>query len=100
MASVIRGSDNFDSLTGVLTGVSKATNGYIKMGNGVIIQWGVGTARNAFNSFPITFPNMVYTLLITPEEGQAYINTYTTSGYTPQDIGTVCYTTNFIAIGY
>jgi len=80
--------------------LSNSQNGYMKMANGIIIQWGVGTIRNGFNAFPLTFPNSVFTVLITPEEGMVYMNTYTTSGYTPHDISDVCNTTNFIAIGY
>lgn len=42
MASVIRGSDNFDSLLAKFdAGHNFATNGYQKLSNGLIIQWGV-----------------------------------------------------------
>jgi len=41
--------------------VSKATNGYQKLPNGLIIQWGVGTstAPSGTQTFPIAFPNSV-----------------------------------------
>ena len=60
MASVIRGSDNFD--TTFMTVGSLATNGYTKMPNGLIIQWGTVTGSSAGGSnqtitFPIAFPN-------------------------------------------
>lgn len=34
--------------------ISKSASGYIKMGNGIIIQWGTGTMKNANTT--ITFP--------------------------------------------
>lgn len=78
----------------------KSANGYQKLPGGLIIQWGMGTVRNGYNPFPIAFPNALLSFVISPEEGQVYINTSTNSGYTPQDIGTVCTNTRFIAIGY
>ena len=40
---------------------SKATNGYQKLPNGIIIQWGVGTSTtpSGTHTFPISFPNSV-----------------------------------------
>ena len=54
---------------------SKVRNGYQKLANGTIIQWGVvvyeapGTAMSSFssitNNFPITFPNKVLSIVVT-----------------------------------
>ena len=62
MASVIRGSDNFD--TTFMTAGSLATSGYTKLPNGMIIQWGgyvgTGIAASAAQTFPIAFPNALF----------------------------------------
>lgn len=47
--------------------VSKATNGYMKMANGVIIQWGGyvgnGAAASYAQTFPIAFPNALFKVI-------------------------------------
>jgi len=67
---------------------SKNQNGYTKLPNGLIIQWGRvnndGTGHVSF-SFPITFPNALFSIAISdPEEGNTQHTTYvenrTTSG--------------------
>lgn len=55
-----------------LKGVSKSNNGYTKLPNGIILQWGilttsfpnnnVGTTSTGFISFPITFPNGIFSI--------------------------------------
>ena len=54
---------------------SKVRNGYQKLANGTIIQWGaavytapgnaMGTSSSITNNFPITFPNKVLSIVIT-----------------------------------
>ena len=54
---------------------SKVRNGYQKLANGTIIQWGaavytapgnaIGTYSSITNNFPITFPNKVLSIVIT-----------------------------------
>ena len=36
------------------TGINKSPNGYVKLGNGLIIQWGT-SSQNNYVSFPIPF---------------------------------------------
>ena len=64
MASVIRGSDNFDSV-GYLA-QSTSSSGYIKLFGGLIIQWGksssIGTNVSRTVTFPVTFPNACLTV--------------------------------------
>ena len=54
MASVIRGSDNFD--TTFMTVGSLSANGYTKLPNGVIIQWATQTQTASNNHITWTFP--------------------------------------------
>ncbi|WP_347453649.1 phage tail protein [Acinetobacter thermotolerans] len=44
---------------------TKSTNGYIKLPNGIVIQWGVAT-EYAETSFPITFPTKCCSLVASP----------------------------------
>ena len=56
---------NLDFVNSMLGGntipaISKATNGYVKIANGLILQWGnvaLGGNRQVTVTFPITFPN-------------------------------------------
>ena len=73
-----------------------STNGYQKLSNGLILQWGTvsitsdgsGTTSEESVVFPLTFPNAVLSIQCTVElasggiEGSvnAYYNTLTTSG--------------------
>ena len=74
MASVIRGSDNFDSLTSNFdVAHSFTTNGYQKLSNGLIIQWGKLTGVELSGAgtailFPVSFPAKVASLHITPSK--------------------------------
>ena len=51
------------------TGIKKSANGYVKLGNGIIIQWGIITVSTENNyksviTFPIPFRNTNYSLNI------------------------------------
>jgi len=65
---------------------SKNTNGYTKLPNGIIIQWGKinGTSDGGYIgvdvTFPVAFPNTVLSIQVTPKDisgaGKAEIGTY------------------------
>lgn len=60
------GAGDFDA------GHSFATNGYQKLGNGLIIQWGRNaTHADAYTTFPIAFPSVCATVLATLEHTTA-----------------------------
>ena len=45
------------------TGISKSQNGYVKLGNGIIIQWGsIGNAGSGTITFPTAFTSTNYTI--------------------------------------
>lgn len=46
-------------------GISKAANGYVKFGNGLIIQWGIRTSQNSQN-YSVTLPTAFSTTNYTP----------------------------------
>ena len=83
MASVIRGSDNFD--TTFMTVGSLATNGYTKLPNGMIIQWGTTASTSpsvqTTITFPISFPNSCLKAIgnntIYTPTGEANVTCYT-----------------------
>lgn len=92
------------------TGISKGQEGYVKLGNGIIIQWGYFDASTA--NQPITFPtaftsassySLAFSLDSTVNTGgnvqDNCINTRTSTGFTT---GAVTRTGNamWIAIGY
>ena len=63
---------------------NKATNGYTKLPNGLIIQWGYISMSSSQGSngmktvyFPLTFPNALYLLIIGPPESTDAVS----SGY-------------------
>ena len=78
-AQVSAGTDNTTAVTPYtlreVFANSKVRNGYQKLANGTIIQWGVaayaapgnamGTSSTITNSFPIAFPNKVLSIVIT-----------------------------------
>ena len=48
-------SDNYNSIVTTL-GINKASNGYVKLGNGIIIQWGLATVASGSTSVTVTLP--------------------------------------------
>jgi hypothetical protein len=63
------------AVSGVMSS-SLAQNGYIKFGNGVLVQWGICTIGTTV-SFPITFSSTNYSVIVTPngDDGSGYQNT-------------------------
>lgn len=100
-------SDKLNSIV-TTTGISKNQNGYLKLGNGIIIQWGLGnntSASTTYQELPISYSVTTYTLAfsvsdtnnvnayipIIKSQTKAGFNYALNSGY--QHIG-------FIALGY
>jgi hypothetical protein len=95
------------------TGISKAANGYVKLGNGIIIQWGRKTySSDTFNhedsiTLPIAFTTTNYTVAVTsyatnpPQCGYASRSTTKFTLISTRDGGSAHTTENdWIAIGY
>ena len=57
-------SDAVDSIV-TTTGINKSENGYVKLGNGLIVQWGTATCNSGNNnvSFPTAFSNTNYRIV-------------------------------------
>lgn len=66
--------------------ISKSANGYVKLGNGLILQWGYTSAKS--NTFPIKFPSAVVSFVEARTRGGAdggtcfQVDSVTTSGFT------------------
>lgn len=79
------------------TGISKAQNGYVKLGNGVIIQWGKARVNNGTNiTLPTPFSNTNYTVCVTKDVTGA-INASDGTGVRPVVGSKVVSTTQFTA---
>ena len=100
-----------DANNSIVTTVSKnkGQNGYFKLGNGLIIQWGVVTETGATREvvFPVDFTTTNYSVCINPTNSnsdQVYtinVNNKTNSGFTSFCGGNVSlWPFNWIAIGY
>ena len=84
--------------------LSNSTNGYVKLPNGLILQWGTSTSSSSA-SWPITFPNAVLCATMALKGGAAaggtvdYMNFYTltTSGCTFYSTASTRY---WMVIGY
>lgn len=90
----------------IITATSKATNGYIKCGNGLIIQWGQTTINKS--GFAVTFPIPFTTTNVSVTgntRGGKYDN-YGTCCYSVTTTGFYIYksgdqtTASWVAIGY
>lgn len=98
------------------TGFSQNTgaNGYVKMPNGIIIQWGAisitpvaNTVTTGKVTFPIAYPNSCRSVVVTPHTSRADIvratfDELSTSGFVMQvyRTNTTAFGTKWIAIGY
>lgn len=90
------------------TGISKNRNGYVKFGNGVIIQWGEVTATGASRTItlPTAFSGVNYMVSLIPEapSGSLYslmLSDKTSSTVTVTSTGDAAnYSFNWIAVGY
>ena len=59
------------------TGINKATNGYVKLGNGIIIQWGNHSTTSAGAStitFPTAFTSAYYAIMLNRSSGSSTTN--------------------------
>lgn len=103
-------SANINSIV-TTTGLSKATDGYVKLGNGIIIQWGVHTTTSTGAStitFPTAFTAVSYSIVMTRVSGTSTTNesgSYYFRGRTTTSVAV--YKTNnntqsmmWIAVGY
>jgi hypothetical protein len=96
--------------------LSASSNGYTKLANGLIIQWGTisgsGSHGTSYSgTFPLTFPNNAYTLAATNQQGVGTTTTQvimartalSTTGFTvqygAQNGGAYTYNYKYIAIG-
>ena len=106
MASVIRGSDGFDTATLGLTAGSLTTNGYAYLPNGLIMQWlsfDTLATGNATYNFPISFPTACLTV-VQGNKGDLQASFYGISSFTTTDVTINTSSTTqdgyILAIGY
>ena len=89
---------------------SVAANGYVKLPNGLIIQWGetVPVAYTATENitFPVSYASACYSVVITPNgqtstsaQAQDYVSSVTTTGFSVTHGGTLTVTFYWVAIG-
>lgn len=85
--------------------ISKGGNGYVKFGNGIIIQWGTGTMKNANTTitFPIAFNSVARVSLtkVTNSDGRTedwWIKSVTKTNFVVRSSETDG--NHWIAIGY
>lgn len=97
-----------DKLHSIVTteGISKSQNGYVKLGNGLIIQWGQTPAINAQGqtvNLPTAFTSTNYAVTATMNfsggSNHCSCHDFTTTSF-KMHVGAGGYTYNFIAIGY
>lgn len=105
-------SDAVDTVV-TTTGISKSENGFVKLGNGIIIQWGRKPSYVSPDpqsvTFPTPFTSTNYKVVCTyfrtggsVDSGKDQINvdTQSTTGFTFRMSDTATYGVNWIAIGY
>lgn len=83
---------------------TNSTNGYTTLPGNLILQWGQGSTSSGSGSttFPITFPNAVYSIQISADINNSpapYITLSSTSGFSWSQGNTSPSTLFFIAIG-
>lgn len=97
-------SDITDSIV-TTTGINKSTNGYVKFGNGIILQWGTiaAGATSGTVSFPTAFSNTNFSVAAANyyNSGSGTLGTYdyTTTGFTYYRSRSD-FSIKYIAIGY
>lgn len=93
------------------TGLSKSTNGYVKLGNGIIIQWGDHNTTSPGAStitFPTAFSNNNYSITFTRisgsnttnESGSYYFRGRTTTSVAVYKTNNSTQSMMWIAVGY
>ena len=89
---------------------SLSANGYIKLANGLIIQWGetpsIAYTATVSVTFPVAFTSACYSVVICPNgqtstsaQAQDYITNITTTGFDVTHCGTLEITAFWVAIG-
>lgn len=100
-----------DTMTGDLNlaGVSNTVNGYSKLPNGFILQWGRITGGDGgYNVvFPVAFPNACYSVVAStsgssggPTQYRVYVQSLTTTGFYYFTGGGGSFGSTWMAIGY
>lgn len=85
-----------DSFSQLLT-----TEGYTKLPNGLILQWGVTVnSTSGTETFPIAFPNACFGVQITNNNtnNSGFVSSFNTTSFTWSNLGTV--TNRYLVIGY
>ena len=90
--------------TGSLASWSKSANGYYKLKNGLILQWGTKTAGSSGSiTFPTAFSSVNYTVSITPLYNATGV-TFSTNNHTTTKCDYLCsrsdVSSHWMAIGY
>lgn len=90
-------------------GVNKNGNGYCKLTNGLIIQWGqLRNTGNGWTNYPLTFPNKCFSVIGSPQSSESGVAPlgFCTDSYTTESFqyrrasSTHGYWVNWWAIGY
>lgn len=98
-----------DAMNLHLSNANFTENGYIKLPNGLIFQWGERTPERVTTNqfmFNISFPNAVFAVFTNSQgnkDGNVNINenyNFTTSGFTSYTYYVTLEKINFFAIGY
>ena len=95
-------SDSWGSIV-TTESINKSPNGYVKLGNGLIIQWGITSSSNYYSAtYPIPFSSDTsYTIVLDQKRtqyGQTGVNSTTPTGFTAgSNAGVPLF---WIAIGY
>ena len=99
-------SDKVKSIV-TTTGINKAQNGYVKLGNGLIIQWGTSAKGSSKSvTLPTAFTSTNYKVAVNnkTDNGGGYYSSatsYTTTSFTIKSSGgAVSFDNDWIAIGY
>ncbi len=67
---------------------SKNATGYIKLSNGLILQWGnINRASGGNAIFPLVFPNYIFTAIATARSGAIKVSSLNNAYFTWHDIG-------------
>lgn len=90
-----------DANNSILTTIakSKAANGYFKLGNGLIVQWGRSNSKSETVTLPTPFSNTNYSITYSQHTGTSYTQAFTTKTTTTFWHGDSA-TVDWIAIGY
>lgn len=109
MASGVLSATATASSVGGIVAANLAQNGYVKFGNGLILQWGYNINTSGTNNFtwtyPIVFPNKVLVIQYTPQYLNATrshcINSFnTTSCSLRSDSTTSAASSHLLVIGF